>query len=277
MASFVSISTGMQPVWNPDSLTLDLDRAIHYTLFWGLEGLVLREVGNPGEIIPNVNEHRLTEKTNEENLPVVAVDPCLFEGPSSDRARWMNELLLVEEVVAFCKRVRCPAIIVGSLSPRSESLSMSGSVEVLRQAATQAEKHNIHLLLSNDSSTFCDSGRQLSQLLTEINHPSVCAFWRPVESAKCGEDPDEGLSALLDAGCKVGLVEASNTNQSEAEQRWYPSTLLSGVVDWNRQFEQLAESKYDGPVMLSVQAEPKAKTGLADAGAMISLIRKYTR
>ncbi len=75
----------MLPVWLPDTVTLDLDRALHYTLLWGLEGIVLRTVGGEADRVPHVNEARLKRRLSEHDLPAVAVDPGLFEQPAERR------------------------------------------------------------------------------------------------------------------------------------------------------------------------------------------------
>ena len=69
----------MLPVWLTESVTPDLCRAVHYTLLWGLEGVVLRTVGRSGNRVPFVNERQLRTRLEEPEGQVVAVDPGLFD------------------------------------------------------------------------------------------------------------------------------------------------------------------------------------------------------
>ena len=52
----------MTPIWLTDTVTGDLDRALHYTSLWGLEGVELRTVGGPEDRVPFVNEAKLRRR-----------------------------------------------------------------------------------------------------------------------------------------------------------------------------------------------------------------------
>src|SRR5690606_13981037 len=126
----LALQLTMPPVWLTDTVTPDLDRALHYTLLWGLEGVVLRAVGIHDDREPHVNEAKLQRRLAEHDVPAVAVDPGLFEGPAGDRGAWMNDLALLPDVLAFCRRIGCGTVLVGALSG-DEGLA----VEALRRAA----------------------------------------------------------------------------------------------------------------------------------------------
>ncbi|MEM8558873.1 MAG: sugar phosphate isomerase/epimerase, partial [Bacteroidota bacterium] len=70
----------MTPILLTDTVTTDLDRALHYALLWGHEGLAIRTLGRHGERVPYVNEAKLKRRLDEHELPLVAVEPGLFEG-----------------------------------------------------------------------------------------------------------------------------------------------------------------------------------------------------
>ena len=63
----------MLTAWLTDTVTSDLDRALHYTLLWGLEGVELRTVGGAEDRVPFVNEAKLKRRLSEHELPVVAI------------------------------------------------------------------------------------------------------------------------------------------------------------------------------------------------------------
>ena len=85
----------MLPVWLTDSVTPNLSRAVHYTLLWGLEGVVLRTVWTSDNRVPFVNEQQLRTRLQEADLPVVAIAPGLFEGHLREKAAGVVSWILL--------------------------------------------------------------------------------------------------------------------------------------------------------------------------------------
>ena len=104
----------MIPVWYPESVTTDLDRAITYALLWGVEGLVLRSVGR--DQVPYVNQEKVRRRAEENELPIIAVEPGLFEGSPAERSVWLNDVVEIEEAATFCSRLSCGFVILGPLA-----------------------------------------------------------------------------------------------------------------------------------------------------------------
>ena len=109
----------MRLAWITDTITADLDRALHYTLLWGLEAVVLRTVGRVGDRVPHVNEAKLRRRLVEHDVEAAAVDPGVLEASASDRALWLNDLAVLEETARFCRRIGCARILTGALPPES--------------------------------------------------------------------------------------------------------------------------------------------------------------
>ena len=84
----------MTTAWTTDVSTQDAARAVRQTLLWGLDGVALRTVG--GARVPDVTEGPLRRRLQDAELPVVALDPGLFEGDAS-RAAWLNDVAVLEE------------------------------------------------------------------------------------------------------------------------------------------------------------------------------------
>ena len=87
----------MQTAWITDTVTEDAPRAIHYTLLWGLDGVVLRTVGGPEDRVPFINEARIRNRLIEADLSVAAVDPGLFEAAGGGRGGGRGEEALSGE------------------------------------------------------------------------------------------------------------------------------------------------------------------------------------
>ncbi|NBC18679.1 MAG: TIM barrel protein [Bacteroidetes bacterium] len=253
--------------WLTDLVTSDLDRAIHYTLLWGLEGLELRTMGGPADRVPHVNEEKLTRRMEEHDLPVVAVVPGLFEGDLEDRATWMNEVLRLDEVGQFCGRIGCERIVVGAFDEK-DGLSPEDVGAALRRAGEAVAPYGARLNVLNTVGSMCPTGAALAEALEAADHPAVRAAWHPAEALQAGEPPEVGVDAL---DGHVDLVRCCDGVQRQGT--WQPRPLGEGGVGWTTQIERLQEQGFDGPISLEIHLEPGPTHGLRMATSLIGMLR----
>ena len=250
--------------WTTDVATADAARAVRLTLLWGLDGVVLRTVG--GGRVPNVNEAPLRRRLDEAELPVVAIDPGLFEGAASARAGWLDGLDALDEVAAFCTRMGCPVVRVGALAAGERP----GAADALRQAGDRAARHGLRLAVRNEAGTGVATGAALAALLAEIDHPAVGADWRPADAWDLGEARADGLAALVEAG-HVPLVVGVDDGRGELG-----ADTVEGVPGGDT-LAALARAGFDGPLVLDALPPPVRTSGLASATALIRAARQATR
>jgi len=258
----------MTPIWLADTVTRDLDRAIHYTLLWGLEGIELRTLGKPFERVPFVNEEKLKRRMKEHQLSVLAIDPGLFEGSTDNRSVWLNEIAQLEETAAFCRRLGCSCVVASAFAAAETSVGRA-QVDALRRAGDVLARYGMTLAVLNEAELACATGTALGRLLTAVDHPAVQAAWHPAEAVRAGEDPEEGLAAL---GDKVALVRCSNGVWQAGQ--WMPTALGEGAIDWERHLVSLHAQGFDGPVSLEITVEPRPKQGFRMASMLLALLRK---
>lgn len=256
----------MFPAWLTDTVTPDLDRALHYTLLWGLEGVVLRAVGRHGDRVPYVNEAKLKRRLAEHEVPVVAVDPGLLEGRAEERSRWMNDLALLPDVLAFCERVGCPAVVVGALPGDA-----GAAAEPLQRAADAAAQRGIGLAVRNEPGGRATAG-EVAALLDAVGRENAGACWDPATALEHGEESGTGLRTL---GGRIGLVMVRDGEA--AAQGWTPRPLGDGAVGWEALLRVLGEQGYGGPLCLDLHALESARDGLAEATTLIRLLRRARR
>jgi sugar phosphate isomerase/epimerase len=257
----------MVPVWLTDTVTSDLNRALHYTQLWGLHGMELRTVGGPDDRIPFVNEKQIREQMEGTELLLASVVPSMFEGPVSDRAAWMNDLLQFEDTLKLCRRVGCPRITVSPFAAEP-GVSLAPIAEALQQAGEKAAEYDLLLAVRNGPETACPTGQALADLLSRVDAPNVRAAWNPVGALRAGETPSTGLTAL------AGLVTLVRCSDGEVQDgRWVDTPLGEGAVGWTGQLEQLAAHGFQGPISLEVYLEPRPKHGLRSATTLIRMIR----
>lgn len=255
----------MLPVWLTDTVTTDIDRAVKYTLLWGLEGVELRTVGGANHQVPFVNELKIKRRLAEHDLPIVAVVPGLFEGQATDRATWMNQIVALDETLQFCQRMGCRLVVASGF--QADGFDADIAVDVFQRAGRQAAKRKITLAVLNEQDMAYAKGETLGRLLDAVDHPHVKAAWNPVAAVRAGEDADAGLKAL--AG-HVALVRCRN---GKAEPNGWTDTLLEqGAINWGAQGRMLHAQGFEGPVSLEVHLEPKAKRGVRLAGEMIACL-----
>lgn len=279
----------MIPSLLADSVTFDIDRAVHYALLWGLEGLELRAVGGPNDRVPFVNESKIRGRLLEGDLPVVAVHPPTFLGRIDDPAGRLNDLAQFEETLNFCRRLNCPRVVVSSFrldgsdqddqnaNPTHKAIDQQTATDeqwtaaaaALRQAGERAVRAEVTICVLNESGFVAPDGRRLAELLDVVDSGAVVAAWNPADALLAGEEPSAGLEHLRG---RVGIVRCRNGVATG--NGWEPRSIDSGEINWPDQIQRLAEVGFDGPLSLDIEVEPKATWGLRDATTIIRWIRR---
>ena len=262
----------MLPVWLTDTVTSNLDRAIHYTLLWGLEGVELRTVGTPSNRVPFVNEEKLRRRMAEHGLPIVAVVPGLFEGQEGDRGTWMNEVAGLDDILQFCRRIGCARIITSAFGGEPRAADFEDAVEALRTAGRAAASYGVTIAVLNESSMARPTATSVLQLIEAVDHSAVRIAWSPAEGLRHGED---ALSVVDRVAPHLAYVRCTDLRLEDAGFR--PAPIGQGDVAWPQLLAELHERGYDGPLSLEVHLEPKAKFGLYDATQIIQLLRQVGR
>lgn len=261
----------MIPVWLTDSVTSNIDRALHYTLLWGLEGVELRTVGTAANRVPFVNEEKLRRRLEEHEIPVSAINPGLFEGHVTDKGTWLNEIVAFAETARFCQRIGCQRVVVSCFEVNGEG-NRGQLVEAFRRLGDAALRLDLTLAIQNEVGMTLSSGRELAEVLEEVDHPAVLAAWNPVASVQCAEDENKELEMLKG---RISLVRCANIEKQEGT--WVPCALDQGAIDWGQQVQQLNAMGFEGPLSLDVNLAPRPKQGLRIASSLIQYIRQAKR
>lgn len=258
----------MKTAWLTDTVTSDLDRALHYTLLWGLDAVELRTVGGASERVPFVNEAKLRRRLDEHNIAVVAIVPGLFEGMSSDRVAWLNEVVQMQDVFTFCKRIGCPRVVISCFAS-TQNDGLDTAVEALQKAGSIAEVNGLILAVLNEFDMACQTGRELATMLEAVDHSAVRAAWSPADALRAGEPASVGFKAL------AGRIELVRCRDGAGRGNdWEEMTLGAGAVGWPDILHQLKASDFMGPLSLEVFVEPRPKQGLRMATELIKRIRE---
>jgi sugar phosphate isomerase/epimerase len=260
----------MTPTFLTDSVTTDLDRALHYAGMWGLDALELRTVGGPADRVPYVNERKLRRRLEEYELDVAAVSPGLFDGPASARVSVLNEIAALPDTFAFCARIGCSTVVASSFAAEEEQ-DLQSAADLLRRAGDAAGRKGLTLALLNEHDGAHATPDALAELLAAVDHPHVRAAYSPADAAQAGADPAQ-FDALAPF---VALVRVRDGVGRGAD--WQEVVVGEGELDWADLLTRLHRSGFDGAVSLDVRREPKAKSGVRGAAHLIASIRAANR
>ena len=263
----------MLPAWLTDTVTPDLDRALHYTGLWGLDGLELRTVGR--ERVPHANERKLRARLDEHELAVAALVPGLFEGPMSDGAARLNELALLAETIAFAGRVG-GRVVVASAFAAEPDFDRAAAADLLRRAGDDAGRAGVTLALLPESDGQHPTATALAALIDAADHPAVGAAWAPADALRAGESPEAGLAAL---GRRVAHVRVRDGHAGPGGA-WADAVVGEGAVGWPAVLRGLAAQGYTGALSLEVHPAgdlPAPKAGLRSATFLVREARAAAR
>lgn len=249
----------MLPVWLTDSLTTDLDRALHYTQLWGLEGVELRTVGKAGDRVPFVNERKLLSRLMDTEMVLAAIQPGLFEGPVADLGARLNEIASLQESISFCGRTGCPLIVSGGFTAAASS-DVSRAVEVLKRAGDRVGSADVTLVVQHERGALFETASALAEVLHQVNHPHVKAAWNPAEALIAGETPMDGLLALSPY---IALVRVRDGVMTDGA--WEESVPGQGGMAWPSLLRTLFLQGFNGPLSLEARIEPRPRTMLHGA------------
>ncbi len=248
--------------WVIDAVTTDIDRAIHYTLLWGLDGIDLLVLDESR--VPDVNEPRLRRRLGEYEIDVTSIDPGYFEGSVSDRADWLNDLAMLPEALRFCDRIGCKRILVGSFAAGEATAQ---AVEPMRRAAEAVAAHGVELCICTGPDEGIRTPEAAAELVEAVDVEGVGFMWDPAENLRAGVPSDASPDVLR----YVSYVRCSDGRLVNGNWTW--TAMGEGDVGWKDVMARLREVGYTGGFSLDVRLDPKPKTGLRDATTLIQLVR----
>lgn len=257
----------MLPVWLTDTVTSDLERALHYTLLWGLEGVELRTVGGAEERVPHVNETKIKRRLEKADILPVSIAPSIFEGTASRRAAILNRLVTFDDTLRFADRIGSPRVVVSAFA-RGDGAPLEPAADALRRAGEAASEYGITIAVLNETGMARPTGQELAVLLEAVDHPFVRAAWNPAAALRAGEDPADGLEALKERVTLVRCADGRVTGQG-----WQELPFGQGDIDWEAQLQTLDAVGFQGPLSLEIYVEPRPKVGLRSATRLIEMIR----
>jgi len=118
----------------------------------------------------------------------------------------------------------------------------------LAKAAQVAAKNDMVLLLENEHACNVGTGRELGQILKEVNSPHLRGVWDPGNATQLGETPyPDGYNAVRGLFPHMHLKD-SRKDAATGKLEWAP--VGGGMIDFKGQFAALRRDKYEGTLSL---------------------------
>ncbi len=138
--------------------------------------------------------------------------------------------------------------------------------EKLLQAANQAGKKGITLVLENDSSNNTATGAEAAKVLEAVKSPYLMLNWDPGNAAASGETPFPNGYDLLPKD-RIGHCHCKDAVKKGHGYEWAP--MGAGIIDWAGQFKALKRDGYHFAVSLEThwrQGSPEESSRKSWAG-----------
>jgi L-ribulose-5-phosphate 3-epimerase len=117
----------------------------------------------------------------------------------------------------------------------------------LREAANQAAKNGIILVLENESACNTATGAEAAKVLSAVESPSLMLNWDPGNAAASGEIPYPDGYQLLPKD-RIGHCHCKDAVKKGKKYEWAP--MGGGLIDWAGQFRALKADGYRYAVSL---------------------------
>lgn len=233
-------------LWQPEPVTRDLDRMVHYAGLWGVDGIELRTIGKHAQRVPDVNEAPLRKRIDDEELDIMLSATDIFSGHVQDIAAWMNDLLRFSDILAFNRRLGVRTSLV-------ESMDGEGAipVEPYRRLVDLAVTAGQTVLVPDS-----EEDDRVTSLVATVDHPG---FRRTVTRAL---DPGAWEGDAND----VGLVRCRCVVQDLVDQ----DTVQQS---WNVFLGAMKAQGFSGDVLFEFSGADAGKNGLRLATAFIRAAR----
>lgn len=120
-------------------------------------------------------------------------------------------------------------------------------VDALQDLADKAGRHGLIIGLENEHACNIATAQETACVLAAIDHENLQVVWDPANAYVSGEKPFPTGYRMLDT-TRIAHVHAKDCTLEDHRSTWVE--LGQGEVDWEGQFDALAEDGYSGYVHL---------------------------
>ena len=281
-----------------DEISADPETAFELGASWGVQDFELRTVEN--NRVPSLTGYqksRIQELLEEYGVRIAAISPGLFKCPYPGQERerfslqafdysfyqqWQTARDLVkyhqEELLpaslAYARELGAGIVVIFSFQrDRASSHPVPDEVlEILHDAALQAESLGLQLAVEVENRFWADTGLRTLDLIQRVNRPGLGINWDPGNAFEAGDVPyPGGYQAVRQHVRHVHFKDARRTSSGECVY------VLEGEVDWAGQIEALLDDHYQGFISVETHMRPRVRSAEASLLRLQRLIETARR
>lgn len=264
-----------------DEISADPETAFELGVAWGVKDFELRCMDTQRvPLFSDYQKERLKELVDEFGVKLIAISPGLFKCPFPARQRqrfalrafdqslyqqWRTAIDILkyhrEELLPasleFARDFGAGMVIIFSFQRGDASPQQAPDevLEVIHDAAQQAQNAGTLLAIEVESQFWADTGQNAADLIRKIDHPGLCVNWDPANAYEAGDVPyPEGYQALKEYVRHVHFKDA----RRETGGRYVYA--IDGDIDWAGQIKALQKDQYSGFISVETHMQPKVRS-----------------
>jgi L-ribulose-5-phosphate 3-epimerase len=270
-----------------DEITQDFGRACEIaSRDFGMEWIELRGMWNKN--IVSLDEKEITEAARileKYKLRVTDIASPLFkvDWPGAPKSKFSpkgaqfgadfsfeQQAEVLERSIAVAKKLKTDRVRCFDFWRLDDPAPFrTGMNAKLLDAANQAGKQGITLVLENEGACNTATGAEAAKVLAAVQSPHLMLNWDPGNAAAAGEKAYPDGYALLPKG-RLGHCHCKDTVKPAGSDKYEWAAMGQGVIDWVGQFRALKNDGYHFAVSLETHwrgaGTPEASTRQSWAG-----------
>ncbi len=240
-----------------DEVSQDLQKVLELVKEFGVSGIEVRSVWNkaPHELDAH-DIARIKQLTADYGMTVCSIASPFLKCDYGDEQQYQEHLEILRRCIELAGELGAPLIRIFTFWRKPPFPSWDEIVDKLLPAVKMVEGTGLLLGIENEPSTMATNARKVVEVLTRLNHPQVKAVWDPGNDVF---DPDrevpypDGYEAVKPWIVHIHLKDG---RWIEAEQRFEPTPIGEGEVDYLGQLRALIRDGYDGYLSLETHWRP---------------------
>jgi len=231
----------------------DFETALRIGTEWGIRNYEFRSVWE--KRVPRFTDEetaKLLELVAQYGVKIIGMSPSVFRGPFSDEAA-EEDFAILGKAFELADRLDCRKIVVFSFRRAEEGAPdfiLDEAVQVLREAAAEAEKAGMELVHEPMVNLYGDSSENLLRLVEAVDHRSFRVNWDPANMCNAG-DRNVFPAGYEDLKPFIRHVHLKNWTP---EDRW--TVLGHGELDWSAILTALVRDAYGGYLTIETHHGP---------------------
>ncbi|GBC98941.1 D-tagatose 3-epimerase [bacterium HR17] len=240
-----------------DEVSQDLEVVLALARAFGLAAIELRSLWNkaPHELTAD-EVRRIKQRCADEGLTVCSIASPVFKCDYGDPRQEQAHMDILRRCVDIAHELGAPLVRIFTFWRKPPYPSWDAIAEKLHAAACVVEGTGLILGVENEPTTMATNARKVVAVLTRLQHPQVKAVWDPGNDVF---DPDREVpypDGYETVKAWIAHIHIKDGKWNAAEERFEPTPIGDGAVDYRNQLRALVQNGYDGYLSLETHWRP---------------------